>query len=271
MNGSAMSLRKNVRHKMQQYFINRSDLNPGDLVTLSVDDSHHIVRVMRGREGDKLGIIGGQQRFDGQIERITDDQLVEAVILERLAVEYYDIELPVEVTIACGLSKNDKLDTIVQKATECGMSHFIPLAMKRDIVQWTTKKSHAKIERLAKIAKGAAEQSHRLHIPTIDALMTLPQLLEKAVAYDVILVAYEETAKEGQHAVLAEVVEQLTPGQKVLVVFGSEGGLDPSEIQTLTGAGFKTCSLGPRILRAETAPIYLLSALSFGLELQKNK
>lgn len=256
---------------MQQYFTDQRALNPGDMVTLSADDSHHIIRVMRGREGDKLEIIGGQQRFVGQIESLSEDQLVEVVILERLAIDYYDIELPVEVTIACGLSKNDKLDTIVQKATECGMSHFIPLALKRDVVQWTTKKSQAKIERLAKIAKGAAEQSHRLHVPTIDALKTLPQLLERAADYDVILVAYEETAKEGQHAVLAAVVEELIPGQKVLVVFGSEGGLDPKEIQALNAAGFEACSLGPRILRAETAPIYFLSALSFGLELQKNK
>lgn len=256
---------------MQQYFTDQRALNPGDMVTLSADDSHHIMRVMRGREGDKLEIIGGQQCFVGQIESLSEDQLVEVVILERLAIDYYDIELPVEVTIACGLSKNDKLDTIVQKATECGMSHFIPLALKRDVVQWTTKKSQAKIERLAKIAKGAAEQSHRLHVPTIDALKTLPQLLERAADYDVILVAYEETAKEGQHAVLATVVEELIPGQKVLVVFGSEGGLDPKEIQALNAAGFEVCSLGPRILRAETAPIYFLSALSFGLELQKNK
>lgn len=254
---------------MQHYFIDQKGIQLGQMVTLSQEDSHHIVRVLRGREGDKLEITSSGERFVAQIEEITVEKMVAVVILERVALEYHDIELPVKVTIACGLSKNDKLDTIVQKATECGMATFIPLALKRDVVQWTAKKSDAKVERLAKIAKGAAEQSHRLHIPTIRPLLTLNELVAQKEEYDLTLIAYEESAKEGDHSVLAQQLEKVVPGQKVLIVFGSEGGLEGNEVRLMEDAGFKACSLGPRILRAETAPIYFLSALSYVLELQK--
>lgn len=85
--------------------------------------------------------------------------------------------------------------------------------------------------------------------------------------YDAVLIAYEESAKQGEQAQLVQTFQALEAGQKLLVVFGPEGGLTPNEIEKFQAAGAKLCGLGPRILRTETAPFYLLSAASFYYEL----
>lgn len=249
---------------MQRYFLNK-DLELEQIIQLEKADNHHVTRVMRGQVNDELIIVDSKNiAYKAKIKEIIDGA-ANLIIVDELKDQQK--ELPIQVTIACGLSKNDKIDLIVQKATECGMSEFMPLALKRDVVKWVGKKADAKIERLAKIAKGAAEQSHRLIVPEINTLHTMEQLLQASSAYDIKLIAYEETAKEGQHSQLAQIVKQIQSKQKVLIVFGSEGGLDPKEVDRLETNGFVACSLGPRILRAETAPIYFLSALSFALEL----
>ena len=86
------------------------------------------------------------------------------------------VELPVSVTIAVGLSKGDKLDWIIQKATELGVSEIIPLSLTRNVVKWTGDKADKKIERLQKIAEEASEQSHRLKVPRVARVMTLKEL-----------------------------------------------------------------------------------------------
>lgn len=248
---------------MQRYFIDEVKVC-GESVRLSAEDSHHLANVMRAKVGATIIIVTANH--DAYVSEIVtiETKCVTAVLKEPLLTTS---ELPVEVTVACGLSKNDKIDTIVQKATECGMHQFIPLILQRNVVKWEAKKATQKIERLEKIAKEAAEQSHRTHIPTIQSLMNVTQLIEYAQAYDVKLIAYEETAKIGEHAQLKQQYQSLQPQQKILLVFGSEGGLTLQEVAQLEAAGFLACSLGPRILRAETAPIYALSALSYTLEL----
>lgn len=254
---------------MQRYFIDQTGLLVQALVTLTADDSRHFLRVMRSQPGAKAWLVTGDgqcylAQLEGEVDRLAQFRLIE---LQEGAAQ---VELPVEVTIACGLSKNDKLDYIVQKATECGASHFQPLALSRDVVKWDHKKAGQRLDRLQKIAKEAAEQCHRLRIPQVAQSLSLAQLLAKSADYDACLVAYEEDAKQGEHSRLRQACQTLKgqAGAKVLVVFGSEGGLTPEEVSQLCEAGFQTVALGPRILRAETAPIYFLSALSYALELE---
>ncbi|MEW8986165.1 MAG: RsmE family RNA methyltransferase, partial [Bacillus sp. (in: firmicutes)] len=121
--------------------------------------------------------------------------------------------------------------------------------------------------RWQKIAKEAAEQSYRAEIPAVKAPVSIRTLLQMAENFDVKLVAYEEEAKQGEAAVLAQTLQKLIPGKSLLIVFGPEGGLAPHEISLLSENGFVACGLGPRILRTETAPLYLLAAVSYQLEL----
>lgn len=249
---------------MQRYF-HADTLNLGDEIILNESDNHHLVKVMRAKVDSKIYIVDQEQTlFVAKVNRIS--QNIAALQLEEI-LEAASSEMPVKVTIACGLSKNDKLDLIVQKGTECGMDQFIPLTLERDVVKWQGSKVEARVARMQKISKEAAEQSHRVSIPSIERPHNLKQLIELSKNYTYCLAAYEEVAKRSEKGKFKEISEKLKPGDTLLIVFGSEGGIAPAEIETLKEAGFLLCSLGPRILRAETAPIYALSALSYSLEL----
>lgn len=248
---------------MQRYFID--SLNEKGLFEIDGNDFFHIVKVMRGSVGSKFYcVISGKTT----IAEIVD--IAELTLLAKPIVWVEEsTELPVEVTIVCGLPKGDKLDLIVQKGTELGAHFFVPFAAKRSIVKWDDKKSDKKIERLNKIAKEAAEQSHRTIIPEVLNVKNLKELVDYSKDFDIKLVAYEESARQGEQSTLAASLKSCETGQKILLVFGPEGGLEESEINQLIQSGFISCGLGPRILRAETAPLYALSAISYELELSE--
>jgi 16S rRNA (uracil1498-N3)-methyltransferase len=247
---------------MQRYFAPYSE--EGNFFTITDEDFHHIKKVMRMKENDKLICVNNEQRAAiCSITKISDEQITVDVI------EWIDedAELPVHVTIVNGLPKGDKLEWIIQKCTELGAARFIPFTAARSVVKWDEKKGDKKCARWQKIAKEAAEQSHRNKIPEVVNPTSLQTLVQLAKDYDVKLVAYEEEAKQGETSVLASTLKAMEKGKTLLAVFGPEGGLSPSEIQTLKDNGFTACGLGPRILRTETAPLYLLSAVSYQLEL----
>lgn len=230
------------------------------------DDVHHISRVMRMNIGEKLGCCTS----DGyealcEIAEITNDQ-ISCHIIEWISVSR---ELPVRVSIASGLPKGDKLEWIIQKGTELGAYSFIPFNAARSIVKLDDKKTSKKVERWQKIAKEAAEQSYRNIIPTVFKPQSFTQLLSEAGSYDVKIVAYEEAAKAGEKKNLVTAFESLKEGQSMIVIFGPEGGLTEAEINKLEEQGFIVCSFGPRILRTETAPMYVLSAVSYYFELSR--
>ncbi|WP_201713544.1 16S rRNA (uracil(1498)-N(3))-methyltransferase [Rossellomorea arthrocnemi] len=248
---------------MQRYFIN--DLyRENDPILITGDDYHHIVRVMRMKEQDEVfAVFKDQASAITRIETISSD----AVELSIVQWETSTKELPIKVTIASGLPKGDKLELIFQKGTELGATQFIPFNADRSIVKWDDKKAKKKVDRWEKIVKEAAEQSHRLLVPDVSAPVSIKQLIQ--AQFDYKLVAYEEEARAGEKGNLSKVLSSIRQGQSVLVVFGPEGGLSEKEIELLKNEGFLTCGLGPRILRTETAPLYVLSAISYQLELMR--
>lgn len=251
--------------KMQRYFV-ETPLNSQMRVELSPEDSHHLFTVMRANIGQTLELVDKTQHvWLAEVEEIYSKKSGLLKVIKPL--EIPQIELPIQITIACGLSKNDKLDWIVQKATEMGMTHFQPLALSRDVVKWAANKQADKIDRLQKIANNAAQQSKRLRQPDILPVRTLKEFIHNCPQESAKLVAFEETAKEGQHGALKQALTQALPGGHLIMVFGSEGGLEISEVELLQRSGFEACSLGPRILRAETAPLYALAAISYHYEL----
>lgn len=245
---------------MQRYFAE----NLEDTFLIKEDDFHHITRVMRMKLGDEIYCVNSnQQTARCSIENITENE-IEAKVVQWVE---GDMELPVTVTIVSGLPKGDKLEWIIQKGTELGAHEFIPFIASRSIVKWDAKKSDKKISRWNKIAKEAAEQSHRAVLPNVSTPVSVKEFIKKAAEYDVKIVAYEEEAKLGETANLAKALSSLNKGQTLLAVFGPEGGLTDSEVELLMENGFIACGLGPRILRTETAPLYLLSAVSYHFEL----
>ncbi|OZM58002.1 16S rRNA (uracil(1498)-N(3))-methyltransferase [Lottiidibacillus patelloidae] len=248
---------------MQRYFVENQSIQ-NEIVTITGDDVKHIAKVMRMNEGDKIICCNeSAQAAICEIEEITNAHIT-ARIVEWVK---ESSELPVKVTIVQGLPKGDKLDYVMQKGTELGAVAFQPFSAKRSVVKWDAAKVSKKTARLQKIVKEAAEQSHRSIVPKVMDVISLKELLLLSESYDYKLVAYEEEAKAGEVKKLAQVLQNMKQGETVLAVFGPEGGLSEEEVDQLTKNGFTSCSLGPRILRAETAPLYLLSAVSYQTEL----
>lgn len=246
---------------MQQYFLPDKLADIGDVFSLDKSDHHHLFTVLRAQAGEVVQVVFAEQSL--MIAEINDDQAT-LTVLESLTRQ---IELPVDVTIAVGLPKGDKLEFIAQKTTELGAYELIGFPAKWSVTKLDAKKATKKTERLQKIVKGAAEQSKRLRIPSVQLLDSLKALTNLFENYDMILVAYEESAKSDEVSAFAQQLGRLNHGESVLVIFGSEGGISPEEIAVFTQLGAIPIGLGPRIMRAETAPMYVLSAISFYTEL----
>lgn len=247
---------------MQRYFINNEQVTDTSSIIPNQAQEHHILNVLR-------------MKLESHAEFVLDER--ELLIAELVSqhplifkiIERYEsiVELPVEITIATSFLKGEKLELLAQKTTELGISELIISPMKRAIVKWDEKKRFKKLIRLQKIAQEASEQSHRMKVPKITILNQFNDLLLKADKYDLILIAYEESAKAGELSQFAHLLNGFN-GQRILVICGPEGGLDLQEVEQLRQIG-ELIGLGPRIMRAETAPLYVLSAMSFYFELQK--
>ncbi|MCD8915000.1 16S rRNA (uracil(1498)-N(3))-methyltransferase [Staphylococcus simulans] len=248
---------------MQRYFLNQNaDENQRFFIT-DKEDIHHIANVMRHQNGDKIIITFEDLKvYTCVIISISDTEI--EVELEEA--QPNDTELPVEVTICSGLIKADKYEWLLQKSTELGASHFIAVQMDRSVVKLNQSKVDKKMVRWNKIVKEAAEQSYRLVIPTIEFVSNLKEVYVNIDKYDYVLVAYEDVAKEGEMSEFKRALKQFGKGERVLIIFGPEGGLSPEEVELFKNNGY-IVGLGHRILRAETAPLYALSAISYEKEL----
>ena len=247
---------------MQRYFLQTMPVDQERFV-LDRDAEHHVIKVMRMREGEQLIIVHQNVAHICEIESIGD-----SVIVRKTGQTIASPEMPIHVTVACGLPKGDKLELIAQKGTELGMYSLVPFVAERSIVKWDDKKAKKNVERLQKIAQEAAEQSHRTHVPTVEMPLSFKQLVATISSYDAVYIADEEDAKQEVRKRFADKLQLLKEvgGKSILCIFGPEGGISRKESEALLAAGAQTMSLGPRILRAETAPLYTLSAISYEYE-----
>ena len=247
---------------MQRYFAEQRANETNEFI-ISGENARHISKVMRMSPGDEIIIVHENVAYICEIQTIDQD-----VIVHQTGKTIPSPEMPLKVDIACGLPKGDKLELIAQKATELGMHALIPFAAERSIVKWDDKKAKKNQERLQKIAQEAAEQSHRTHIPEVVQPMSFKQLIQTFSFYDAVFIADEEDAKLAERTSFKQKLQALDTSKplKILCIFGPEGGISRQESETMLQAGAQTMSLGPRILRAETAPFYALSAISYEFE-----
>ena len=250
-------------NNLQRYFINQNaDENQRFFIT-NEEDIHHIKNVMRNTIGNKIIInFNDKKVFITEITHISSNQ-IEVLPINQLDI---DTELPVDVTICSGLIKADKYEWLLQKSTELGANHFISVGMDRSVVKLQENKVQKKIDRWQKIVKEAAEQSYRLVIPDVKFQSNLKVIYDTINNYDYVLIAYEDEAKHGEKSRFKNILNNFQTNDRVLIIFGPEGGLSDSEI-SLFGDVSTIVGLGPRILRAETAPLYALSAVSYEKEL----
>ena len=212
------------------------------------NDYNHIVNVLRMQVGDKFLVSCNSSSDLCEIES-TDDNTVCAVIIEK---NYQETELPIKIYLFQGLPKSDKMELIIQKVTELGVTDIIPVEMSRCVVKIEDKKKQSKQARWQAIAESAAKQSKRNCIPVVHNITPYKIALQTAQELDVIIVPYEN--KDGMLAT-KDALSSIKPGATVGIFIGPEGGFDETEITTAINAGGKIISLGKRILRTETAAI----------------
>ena len=161
-----------------------------------------------------------------------------------------------EIILAIPLLKEQKMDLVLQKATELGVTKIIPVTMERSIVKLDDLKEVKKIDRWSKICKEASEQSKRNSIPVISNIMTLKELVKE----EGIKIVCSTIEKENN---LKKFLTEHKNYDKIIIVVGPEGGISSKEEEYLVSEGFTRVSLGKRIMRVETVPIFILSALNY--------
>ena len=218
----------------------------GDIVELSPQESGHILKSLRMKTGDPVQVIAAERLFLAVIQSAGD-----GVVRVRITEELPSPEPDVKITLVQGLPKAEKLEWIVQKATELGVYGIQPVEMARSIARIGGKEDK-KRERLARIALEAAKQAGRAHVPEVCPVMRFQDAVNSLQG--AVYVAWEDEFSLR----LSEAIAQDQPGEITLVI-GPEGGIAPEEIAALSETGAKTVTLGRRILRTETAGLCALA------------
>ncbi|GAX91550.1 16S rRNA (uracil(1498)-N(3))-methyltransferase [Effusibacillus lacus] len=236
---------------MQRYFVS-PDAIQDERVRITGDDVKHITRVLRMQPGAQVICADGTGR--SYLVRLTELGQ-DAAVGDIIKPLQENVEPEVKLTLVQGLPKGDKMDLIVQKGTEVGITHFVPVETARTIVQYDAKKESKRRDRWQRIAKEAAEQAHRTVIPMIEEVQPFRQwLAQKAASFDLILLAYEGETPHGLRQELDRHAGGVSDtGGSIALIVGPEGGLDPEEVAVATQSGARVITLGPRILRTETA------------------
>ena len=224
-------------------------------------DAHHIIHVLRMKEGDEICVSSGTGLdYLCSVSSFSENEVTARIIEARKSTE-----LPVEIVLYQGLPKSDKMELIIQKCTELGVSRIVPVQTRRSIVKLDAASSAKKLERWRKIAQSASEQSQRSRIPQIDPVCTLQDALRDSTSLSAAIIPYEhEYGGSGLKSFLASVSGLSSAG----IFIGPEGGFEEEEISQARSAGAIPVSLGSRILRTETAGLAVISAIMLICESQ---
>lgn len=243
---------------MQKYFISKTELNNKKITS---DDVFHIKNVMRFKPSDRFIVSNMEEEYLVSISEISKNFVSFEIVQEIIN----NNELKCKVDIFQGYPKGDKIEDIIKHSTELGVNSIYPTMMKRSIVKLDNERRVQKENRFQKISKEAAEQSFRKIIPEVK-ILDLKNIDFSGYRHKIL--CYEETAKNNDFSNLKAIVKSIEENDCIAVVIGPEGGIDEAELKYLEELGFIACALGPRILRTETASMYILSAISYELELK---
>ena len=217
----------------------------GCTAMLQAEEAKHAAQVLRMQPGEEFYAVDEQgRRFFARFESVSK-AACSAVLMEELS----DNEAPVRVTLYQGLPKADKLELVVQKLTELGAAALVPVKMERCVVKLDEKDGRKRQERLNRIAREAAKQCKRGGCLEVQEPQSWKQLQAAMQKHDLLLVPWEDAAGYGMQAAHAEFPDAKDIG----IVIGPEGGMSAAEIAAIEAIGARQITLGPRILRTETA------------------
>ncbi len=229
-----------------------SEYEPKNFYTFTGEQARHISLSLRMKPGDELTICCGDNIYPCVIESIDKT----SVTVKVCGKQKCDNEPDVSITLFQALPKGDKMDYIVQKAVELGVSRIVPFTSARCVSRPDMLKAPKKTARWQKIALQAAQQSRRCIIPVVEDITTIKNAAEIAAGLEGSIVFYECGGQSPSELVKLNASE-------IGIFIGSEGGFAPEEIEMLNGLGIEAATLGKRILRAETAPIAALSVIMY--------
>jgi len=219
------------------------------------DEVKHIRKVLRLRAGDEITVFDGLgKEFEGTIV----EEGLSSVVIKIRNVYSSKRDSPLEVTLAQSLLKGEKMDYLIQKATELGIKEIIPFLSSRSVPLLERSKRLKRNHRWERIAIEASKQCGRGVVPEIESLQDYPEMLQKASPDALRLILWE---REGIK--LKEIFERSKGRNRIFFVVGPEGGFSQQEVDEAKGAGFIPVTLGKRILRAETASLCFLSILQY--------
>lgn len=247
---------------MHRFFADERGVVNG-MATLNAEDSRHALRVLRMETGDEIELVAAPDRYLAAIEHV-DDECVSVRVIEKLR----STETRTKVTLYQGLPKADKMELIAQKTTELGVYAIQPVAMERCVVKLEGKDASKKTERWQKIAREAVKQCARVDVPEVREPKKLTVLLDELRSLDLLIVPWED-ARDGSVRACVDALDK-EQELRVGILIGPEGGISEKEARWLSEeANGKLVTLGPRILRTETAGLCALTmVMAFMNELE---
>jgi 16S rRNA (uracil1498-N3)-methyltransferase len=229
------------------------------LLALPAGPAQHLARVLRLAAGDAVTVFNGQGgEYGATIEAVKRD----AVTVRIGAHQAIERESPLATTLLQGIARGEKMDQILQKATELGVTRVVPVMTTRSTVRLNAETGPRKREHWQGVVIGACEQSGRNRVPVLDEPVVLATAVGAVQAQLKLVLAPDENAESLQSLLAAG---GSTPPASLCMLVGPEGGLDPEEIRIAGLAGFRACRVGPRVLRTETAALAVLAALQFSI------
>jgi 16S rRNA (uracil1498-N3)-methyltransferase len=248
---------------MSRFFVEKSAVDKkSGTIAITGEDVKHIRSVLRSMPGDSLELSDGAGTdFEVTIESIEKESILARITGERPN----RTEPSVDITLFQGVPKADKMDFIIQKCVELGVNRIVPVMTARTVVKFdSAKDSAAKAARWQRIALEAAKQCDRGIVPQVDEPVRFAEALKRAGSCRLRLLPYEEETEGGLRGQL-EKFKAGNPALKIAVFIGPEGGFTAEEVAKAVKDGFVSVTLGPRILRTETAGIAVVSIIGYEL------
>ena len=246
---------------MAKFFVNEKQIKDKK-ICIKGDDVNHIRNVLRFKENDEIQICSREKEetYKASIIRINKEE-IECEILEKMQ---ETTESNVKIHIFQGIPKSDKMELIIQKATEIGVTQITPVAMEHCVSKIDKKEEDKKIARWQKIAEVAAKQSGRDHILKMNPICNIDELSNKIKEFDKVLMAYE---KEKEITLKQELKNiQMNKYYNIGIIIGPEGGIAKQEVEKIIKSGAISITLGKRILRTETVALVMASIILYELD-----
>lgn len=246
---------------MPKFFVDREQISDGKIQIFG-DDAKHISYSLRMAKGQRITVCDKKEREYECVLVGFEENCVTAKILNEKAAPG---EPPITIRLFQGLPKGDKLETVIQKSVECGVAEIIPFESAFCVAKAKADSEARKTERRNRIAEEAAKQCGRGLLPVVKCTLDFESALKMAAESQLALICYEDEAHTTIKQVLAQAKKN--PISSISLIVGSEGGFSKKEVDQAKELGILAVSLGTRILRTETAPIFALGCISYEFEL----